>query len=345
MADARRFSVGVGLWQQLAPDRLVELARLVEDEGLDHVWYANHKLYRDMFVGLTLIAANTSRIGLGTFIAEPYSQHPGQIAAAAATIDEIAGGGRMRIALGSGGGSLRALGLERGRPLATMSEATTVIRRLVAGEQLDHDGQMFRLREAKLRAPLGRPIPVIVAARGDRMLELAGRLADGAMVATYATPDGLGQARQLVTQGLAGAGRDMDSFELYARVDLAIDDDLEAARHAVRPVIAMMAMASYPDAAFIRRVGLELPPDFEEMCRQKDEDLALASGHLVPDEFVDKFAWVGTPGRVADQVARAVREGYGNVVVLPQPLSRDPGRAITRFAREVLPAVDALLAG
>ena len=96
-------------------------------------------------------------------------------------------------------------------------------------------------------------------------------------------------------------------------------------------------MASYPDTAFVRQAGLELTPELEAMARQKNEALAFGSGHLVPDEFVRQFAWVGTPAEVAEQIAPVAEAGFGSIVVLPQPLDRDAGETIRTFAREVMP--------
>jgi alkanesulfonate monooxygenase SsuD/methylene tetrahydromethanopterin reductase-like flavin-dependent oxidoreductase (luciferase family) len=129
---------------------------------------------------------------------------------------------------------------------------------------------------------------------------------------------------------------------MMARVDVAIDQDERAARDAVRPMIAMMVMASYPDAAFVRHAGLELTPELEAMCRQKDEALALASGHLIPDEFVHSFAWTGSPEAIAAQIAAATDVGYSEVVILPQPLNDSSVDTIRRFATEVIPRYRAL---
>lgn len=337
--NGRGYTVGVGLWQALTLDRLREIGRLIEDSGLDSVWYSNHKLYRDLFVGLSVLSSATSRIGVGTFVAEPYSQHPGQLAAAIATIDELSNG-RATLVLGSGGGSLKWLGLPRRKTLTAMRESVEISRALLAGDEIDYDGEIFTTQGAKLHMDVPHRVPVVVAARSDKMLTLAGRVADGAMVATYATPGGLGHAREQVRRGLEESGRGLDGFPLFARVDVVVDDDEERAMAAARPIIAMMIMASYPKTDFLDHVGLTLTPELHEMARQHDEALALASGHLVPDEFVDKFAWVGSPARVASGIAAAVRSGYENVVLLPQPLAADPGEAIARIASEVLPLVD-----
>src|ERR1700741_1384080 len=110
---------GVALWRDLPPAGRGALARQAEADGYDYAWYANHKLYRDLFVGLSVMATNTESIGIGSVIAQPDSQHPAQLAAAIATIDELSGG-RAALGLGAGGGSLVTIGLKRRRPLGVM---------------------------------------------------------------------------------------------------------------------------------------------------------------------------------------------------------------------------------
>lgn len=336
------FTIGVGLWQELTLARLGDLAAKSEEAGLDHLWFANHKLYRDLFIGLAAMSARTSTIGLGTFVAEPYSQHPAQLAAAIATLDELSGG-RATLVMGAGGGTLLDIGLQRERPVMVMRESVEIIRSLLAGERLSYEGERFTLRDAELHVPVERRIPVVLAARGDGMLRLSGRVTDGAMAAPFASADGLSHARALVERGMAKAGRKPGTLPLFARVDIAIDDDVEAARDAVRSIIAMMVMASYPNTDFLDSVGLKLTPELAEMSEPKDEELALSSGHLVPDEYVSKFAWVGPPDVVAEGIAGAVKAGFRNLTLLPQPLTDDPGAAIDRLAHEVIPRVARLL--
>src|SRR5690242_16092192 len=108
---------GVGMWQTYPAPKLVEVVRLCESAGYDQFWYGNHKLYRDMFVGLTLAACHSTRMELGSFVAEPYTMHPALIAAATATLDE-ASNGRARLGLGTGGANFQEIGIERAKPLA-----------------------------------------------------------------------------------------------------------------------------------------------------------------------------------------------------------------------------------
>lgn len=331
---------GVGLWQGIASRDLPDIVDMCEEVGYSHVWYANHKLYRDMFIGLAAAALSSKRIELGTFVAEPYSFHPGQIAAAIATLDELSEG-RAILGIGAGGATLREIGIERSRITKVMRESIDVIHGLLRGEHVAFDGEAVKI-DGRLHVPARPDIPVILASRGDRILQLAGEIADGAMVATYATAAGLGHGLEMVHEGKRRSEDPERPFRMMARVDVAIDEDERVARDAVRPMIAMMVMASYPDSAFVRHAGLELTPELEQMCQQKDEALALASGHLVPDEFVRSFAWTGSPESVATQIAEATEVGYSEVVILPQPLNDGSIDTIRRFATEVVPRIRSL---
>jgi alkanesulfonate monooxygenase SsuD/methylene tetrahydromethanopterin reductase-like flavin-dependent oxidoreductase (luciferase family) len=172
---------------------------------------------------------------------------------------------------------------------------------------------------------------------------MAGEVANGVMIATYATPEGLRHGREVVRQGLAQVGRSEHEVQWLTRVDASLNEDPRAARNAVRPMIAAMVMASYPDSAFLAHAGLEITPELEAMSRQKNEALAFSSGDLVPDAFVRQFAWVGTPAEVAEQIAAVVDSGFDTIVFLPQPMSEDPEPMLRQFAREVIPRVHAAL--
>lgn len=333
---------GVGLWQGVGVRRMAELASVAESVGLDHVWVSNHKLYADMFVAMAAVVSATTRIGVGSFVAEPYAQHPALVAAAIASLDELSGG-RVILGLGAGGANFRELGIRMERPAVAIREAVEVIRPLLAGRMVDLVGETTVARGVSLHGLSPRPdIPIIVASRGDRVLQVAGAVADGAMIATYATPEGLRHGRDMVLAGLAAAGRSPDGFGWATRVDVALTDDPVVARDAVRPMIAAMVMASYPDTAFLEHAGLELTPELAAMAARKEEALAFASGHLVPDAYVEQYAWTGTPEQVATRIAAVADAGFRDIVVLLQPMSVDPEPAIRRFALEVVPRVRAL---
>lgn len=254
-----------------------------------------------------------------------------------ATLDELSGG-RAVLVLGAGMMGFHAMGIERRKPLVAIEESIHVIRRLWAGETVTFAGEVVRADGARLGFPARRDIPIYIATRGDRMLRLAGRVADGAMVSTYATPEGIGHAMEMIAEGAREAGRAPESVRVIARVDCCIADDPHKAREAVKPIIAGSLGSSYPDRHFVEAVGLRVPDELETIIREGDDDRIWAAASLVPDEFVNHFAWAGTAEQVAAQVARVVAMGVTNVTILPNPPG-DVMPTLRAFAEEVMPRV------
>lgn len=338
-----KLRAGVGIWFSEPMARVMELTRHAEEWGYDHVWYPNHKLHRDLYVGMSVAAVATRRVKVGTFIADLYSLHPALVAAAIATVDELSGG-RAILCLGTGGANFKEVGLERSRPVRTMEEGITIIRRLFRGENVTFSGEVFRTHEARLQFPVRRDLPIWIATRGDRMFELGGRVADGVMIATYATPAGVRHALGLIQKGAEAAGRSLHDITLVTRLDTCVAPSSREAREAVKPMLAALLMGSYPDQGFVRQAGLSVPPNLEEMMAAKNEARAFSSGHLVPDEFVDAFAWAGTPEEVARQVAAVVSLGIPEICMLPQVPRGQPVEPVMRaFVEDVMPRVRRLV--
>ncbi len=158
-------------------------ARAAEAGGAKTLWIATHLFLRDPVALAGAALAATDRLEVALMALSPFSIHPVYAAMTAATLDEIYPG-RVVLSLGVGApGDLAAAGIATERPLARLSEAIEICRRLYAGETLDHEGAVYRLGgRGLINAP--RDIPIVLAASGPRMLALAGRAADGVLLST-----------------------------------------------------------------------------------------------------------------------------------------------------------------
>lgn len=334
---------GVGMWQTYPANEFVEIVHLCEHLNYDQFWYGNHKLYRDMFMGLMLAACHSEDMQLGSFIAEPYTMHPALIAAAIGTLDE-ASGGRALLGLGAGGANFKELGVERVKPLTAMEETIQIVRLLLSGETVTLRGEVFTANEAALQFQPRSDVPIVLATRGTRMLQLGGRMADTVMIATYAQPQGVRHALKLVEQGVHQADRRLEEVEIISRVDVCVWPDGRTARDAVKPMIAGFLMASYPDRGFVHQMGLEVPEELESVLSERNEARAFGAWELVPDEFVEAFTWAGTPDEVARQVADIVELGITQITFLPQPPQGHGVEPIIRaWMEEVVPRVKRLV--
>ena len=329
--------LGLGLLQEYPPADLIRIVKLAEELGYDTFWYGNEKYWRDPWVGLAVAAQHTSRIKLGTFITDPYTTYAALTAVAIASLDELSNG-RAILLMGAGGGGGGALGYNRRRPATAIRETIEVVRGMLRGEHVRLEGEHVQFHGGHLAfQPVRAEVPIYVASRGNRVLEMAGEVADGVMIATYATPPGVRHALTRIDAGLAKSGRTRKDIRLINRIDAWIDDaQPERARELVAPMVARLLTTSYPDKSFVDAVGLTIPAELEDVLRQKDRDLAARSGHLVPKELVDAFTWWGSAEQVGQQVRAVAELGIDDFTVLfHPPHGQQPDSAIRRFA-EVL---------
>ncbi len=218
--------------------QLVKTVHMAETEGYVHFWLADEKFFRDPWVGLTVAALESRTLLLGPGVTEPYARHPALLAMAIASLDELSGG-RAVLGLGAGGTGFPPMGIDRRRPAIAIREAVKVIRGLLAGETVTYEGDVICFRNGKLNFRARADIPIVVAARGARVLQAAGEVADGVMIAPYASAPGLHHALGCIDQGASRAGRSRANVQTIARVDVCIAADRATARAAVKKMVAL----------------------------------------------------------------------------------------------------------
>jgi 5,10-methylenetetrahydromethanopterin reductase len=280
-------------------------------------------------VSLATIASATTRIGLGPAVTNPYTRHPAHTAAAIATIDELSGG-RATLAFGAGGG-LDAYGIKRANPVQTLREAVQISQLLTRGETASYQGEVFSLGATQLDFTPVRPVPVYLAARGPKILQLAGEVADGAILGGFAQPDGLRYAMDMVDRGIERAGRDPGDVDVMSWLYVSVDDDPAAARTAVSKMVLASLITSRP---ILDRIGIELPSALRDRLdaqgwrypRETPEEAAA----LLPDHIVDAFALHGTPAQVRKRLDVIRDCGIDHVAFVLFPPSGNSTEALAR---------------
>ncbi len=332
-----RFGVALPPSGQLS--ELTSLASSIERLGCDWLWINEDRLQKDSFTVLATLANSTDSIRLGPGVTNPFTRHPALIASAIATLDELSGG-RAVLGLGAGGTNHRMLGLERRAPASALRDAVTVIRRLIAGERVTVEGDTVLARDAELDFdPVRDRIPLYIGARGPKILELAGEVADGVIVGNVATATGWRYALERINAGAHRAGRDGGEVELVAWLYTSIDDDPDAARAAVCHMVATTLVTSRP---ILEQLGVELPSRFaQEMERaqwQLSSSVIGPASALVPDELIGKFALAGTGAECREALGRlleAVPEITGVVIVPFATRGSSRAQIVERFMTEV----------
>jgi len=162
-------------------DTVLDHFARAEKRGLHTAW-TGQMFDFDALTLLALASARTRRIELGSWVVPTYPRHPSALAHQALTV-QAASSGRLVLGVGVSHAAVveRRLGLDYSKPLRHMKEYLEVLRPLLAGEQVSYAGDEFRV---KLQAGTlaADPPPVLVAALGPKMIDLAGRLADGVAI-------------------------------------------------------------------------------------------------------------------------------------------------------------------
>ncbi|MDQ7906091.1 LLM class flavin-dependent oxidoreductase [Phytohabitans sp. ZYX-F-186] len=323
------------LVEQPMPE-LATRAREYEALGFSDVWVPDERLLRNVYVSLATIATATTRIGMGPAVTNPYTRHPAHTAAAIATIDELSGG-RATLAYGAGGG-LDAYGVKRDNPVRALREAVRIAHLLFQGETVSFEGEAFSLRGTQIDFGPLRRIPVYLAARGPRILRLAGEVADGAIIGGFAEPGGLKYALDMVGRGIERAGRSRSDVDVMSWLYVSVDDDPAAARTAVSKIVLASLITSRP---ILDRIGIELPSSLRDHLDARGwrypTETPREAARLLPDHIVDAFAVHGTPERVRERL-RAIRDcGIDHVsFVLFPPAGASTAALARRIAQDVV---------
>jgi F420-dependent oxidoreductase-like protein len=215
----------------------IDLARRAEATGYDSVW-VTHGSGRDSFLVLAAYGAATTRLGLGNGVVPIYPRHPVVMAQAALTLAEMTGG-RFRLGIGvSHRSSMEAaLGVPLREPLAVMREYVAVLRGAL-GSGAKFEGKHYRVDWSMAVPERPAAPPIYLAALSTRMLELAGEIADGAVLWLCPPAYVRDVALPALKRGRARAGKTLDGFEIVAAVPLAVTDDVPGALTAFRAELA-----------------------------------------------------------------------------------------------------------
>lgn len=292
---------------------LIRSARRAEAAGFGSLWIADEKFYRDPWVVLTAIAGATSSARLGTGVTEPYARHPALIAAAMATLAELAPDRELVIGLGAGGPGFPPMGVVRRRPTTAIAEAVTILRGLLAGERVEFEGEVVSFRGGSLNFE-SRPLPIYVAARAEGMLATAGAVADGVILGPYASRDALEYAIGVADS--SSAKREGPRPRMVARVDVCIAPTREAAREAVRTMVALPVWVSYPNLGYVDALGIRLPEELLALISRREYGDIPRAGQMLPPEMIDHYAIAGTEEDVAERL-REIRPLVDELIVHP----------------------------
>jgi F420-dependent oxidoreductase-like protein len=343
-----RLGLHVGYWGLgLSAEQQLELVREAEQAGWHSVWAAE-AYGSDAATVLAWIAANTERIRIGSAIFQMPARSPAMTAMTAATLDHLSNG-RVIIGIGSSGPQVAEgwHGQRFGKQLLRTREYVAILRKALARERLDFDGDYYTLplpdgpgKALKLMiGPVQEHVPIYIAAIGPKNTALTGEIADGWMP-TLLSPEHLGEFRKHLDEGAAAARRTLDGeFDIAPHVNVAIDDDVDRARDVMRPYLALYigGMGSREKNFYnqlVQRYGFEdAAREVQDLYLDGKKDEAAAA---LPPELIDKTALCGPRERIAERLDVYRDAGVGTIITTPMSFDTDERKRMVRTLAELV---------
>jgi len=203
------------------------LALAAERIGFDSFWLPDHLIYQphepdelgcwELFTCLGALARSTSRIALGSFVAATTFRNPALLAKMADTLDEISDG---RFLLGLGAGNWEpehtAFGYPFNNRASRFEEVIQIVAPLLRDGRVDFHGSYYQAEDCVLRprGPSPSGPPILVGAKGERMLRIIARHADAYIAIWPSDPLEVSQLKEKMVAVCSDVGRDPETLGL-----------------------------------------------------------------------------------------------------------------------------------
>jgi F420-dependent oxidoreductase-like protein len=294
----------------------VERVLLAERLGYDSVWTAE-AYGADALTPLAYLAGLTSRIRLASGIVQISARTPAATAMAFATIESLAGRGRVIAGLGLSGPQIVEgwYGQPWAKPIARTRDYVAIMRAIFRREgPVAHEGRAIRLPyDGPDATGLGKPLksilhpnpdlPIYVAAGGPENVALAAEVADG-WIPMGLVPANASEFQPALEKGAARSGRSLASLEIHSSTSVHLTDDVAGTLQRMKPRVALYVGGmgardmNFHKDAMARRGYPEAADRIQELFLGGAREEAIAA---VPDEYLDDGALIGSEARIRDR--------------------------------------------
>lgn len=310
--------VGLGIPPIGLPiDVCTEVVRQAEERGFDSVWTGEAWGTETCTLAGALLA-RSRRIAIGTSIVSLYLRPPTLTAMQAATLDVIAPG-RVRLGIGVSTKNINAFhGVPWDFPVSRTREYATILRRALTGERVTYDGRFYKPQGFQLGMTPPQHVPIYFAAVNPLMLQLAGELADGVLLAwlpASQVPHSLAE----IAKGAARAGRSLSDITIGAYIHTAVTTERDVTLKQLRRVLVSYCQANTYIQGF-RRFGYgDILEEVHARWQAKDR---AGAEQAIPDRMVEDLYVLGSPDECRAHIERFVQAGLHLPVLAAPPSSR-----------------------
>jgi 5,10-methylenetetrahydromethanopterin reductase len=299
----------------------LDYVKYAEERGFEAVWQAESRLVRDAIVPMAAYAAVTEKIQVGSGVINNWTRNIGLLASTFLTLDDLAPD-RIICGIGAWWDPLaKNVGIDRKSPMTAMEETVMVLRRLLNMERVSFEGEYVHVSGIELDVVHGRReprnVPIMIGATGPKMLELTGRIADGAVLNYCVPPEYNEVAIDELKKGLKASGRTLDDLDRPQLVVCSVDEDGDKAIDTSRELLTQY-LAQQPHIAKASGVSMDIVHQIQAILGwpATHEQIQQAK-HLVPDDLIHRITASGTPDEARRKVQEYVNTGATCPILYP----------------------------
>jgi 5,10-methylenetetrahydromethanopterin reductase len=304
------------------------MIKQLEQLGADSFWIYEIFQGYEAFARAGYIAGKLEKAKIGVGVVNSYSRHPAITAMGASFLANMTGG-RATLVAGVGGDSWVGgmLGYDQTGPVKRFREFVMLLRQLLRGETVNHRSTNFALNGVKLNPVPEDPLPIVVACEQQKMMTLAGEIADGVYLEPSCCP--MGYIRW-AAQTARRSHKESGEFAVIANLPLRITDNPEEAHASIKPMIAFHLSFPGEGELYLEKAGF--PPTLsKEIGETSGVRLLLREGRsptgvfgserlkkaaeLVPDEFIDQCSIIGDLDTCKGRLSELEKAGLTDLVV------------------------------
>jgi 5,10-methylenetetrahydromethanopterin reductase len=299
----------------------LDCVRYAESRGFEAVWQAESRLVRDAIVPMAAYAAVTERIKVGSAVINNWTRNIGLLSSTFLTLDDLAPN-RIICGIGAWWDPLaKQVGIDRRKPLTAMRETVTVMKRLLNMERVTFQGEFIHVDGIELDVVHGRReprnVPIMIGATGDQMMELAGEIADGAIL-NYCVPvEYNDRALELLEKGAKRAGRSLDKIDRPQLIVCSVNEDHDKAIDESKMLLCQY-LAQQPHIAKASNVSQDIIAEIQSTLGwPATKEQINKAKHLVPDGLIHRVTASGTPDEARAKVQEYINRGATCPVLYP----------------------------
>ena len=299
----------------------LDYVKYAEKRGFEAVWQAESRLVRDAIVPMAAYAAVTEKLIVGSGVINNWTRNIGLLAATFLTLDDLAPN-RVICGIGAWWDPLaKNVGIDRKKPLQAMRDTVVVLRKLLNMERVTFHSDFINVDGIELDVVHGRReprnVPIFIGATGDKMMEMTGEIADGAVLNYCVPPEYNHKALELLEAGAKLSGRTLDDIDRPQLVVCSVDEDHDKAIDTSRELLTQY-LAQQPHIAKASGVSMDVVAEIQSILGwpATHEQIQKAK-HLVPEELILRITASGTPSEAKAKVAEYVKNGCTCPILYP----------------------------